>query len=165
MFGVAVSPMDACQKDTCHTRRALASWQGSGKRDWNLREAAAILRPMKKLCLALIAAATIAAPAFAAPGGMLGTLAHGDYVCSLPGDASGAARELVEIENFVIATASTYSTEAGWGTYLLTGTRVTFSRGPRKGAAYIRESNNTLRKLGSQGEETDLRCTRRGTHA
>ena len=120
---------------------------------------------MRKLCLCLIAATAITAPASAAPGGSLGTLAHGNYVCSLPGDASGAARRFVEAEDFVIATSSTYSTEAGWGTYLLTGSRVIFSRGPMKGTNYIRESNNTLRKLNSDGEETDLRCTRRGTHA
>lgn len=111
---------------------------------------------------ALVAAALTgaAAPALAAPGGSLGTLQKGAYVCFLPGDASGPARRIVETERFEIGASSTYSTAEGWGTYLLTGQKLVFSRGPKKGATYIRETRATLRKLDDEGRETDLRCTR-----
>lgn len=107
-----------------------------------------------------LASSAMVSPAAASPGGSLGTLHHGTYVCSLPGDAAGPARRVVEGETFVIADSSTYSTDDGWGTYLLTGKRVVFSRGPMKGAAYLRESRSTLRKLDEAGRATDLRCTR-----
>ena len=116
-------------------------------------------------CSAALVAASAPISASAAPGGMLDTLKLGTYVCSLPGDASGPARIVVEDEQFVIATASTYSTDSGWGTYLLTGNKVKFSRGPMKDGQYLRESNYTLRKLTSDGKKTELRCTRRGSPA
>ena len=109
--------------------------------------------------LPFILAAMLAAPLSAAPGG-LGTLQHGTYVCSLPGDAAGPARRVVESERFDITDSSTYTTGDGWGTYLLTGKRVTFSRGPMKGATYLRDGRSTLVKLDEQGRETSLRCTR-----
>lgn len=90
----------------------------------------------------------------------MGILQKGTYVCSLPGDVTGPARQIVEAERFEIGASSTYSTGKGWGTYLLPGKKVVFTRGPMKGATYIRETQSTLRKLNSGGDKTALRCTR-----
>ena len=112
--------------------------------------------------LATALAATIAAPLAAMPGGRLGTLPIGHYVCALPGDASGDAVVVVEDAWFEIVNASSYIAEGGRGTYLLTGDDVVFTRGPMRGAQFTRQSARTLRKLGPNGELDRMRCTRRG---
>ena len=116
---------------------------------------------MTRTTLALALLTACAAAPLSAQSGSLGTLQTGTYICSLPGDAAGPARIVVEEETFTITNSSTYTTDEGWGTYLLTGKRITFSRGPMKGATYMWENRATLRKLDSGGRNTDLRCTRR----
>ncbi|MFU7528974.1 elongation factor P [Qipengyuania sp. ASV99] len=96
-------------------------------------------------------------------GGMLRTLPHGTYQCALPGDAGGAAFVAVEEQDFRIFTASRYETADGAGTYILRGDEVTFTRGPRKGERFRQVSENQLRKLNANGEDSDLLCTRLGS--
>lgn len=100
-------------------------------------------------------------PALPPPGGMLKTMPHGNYSCSLPGDAGAEAFRVVEPENFRISTASRYTNMAGEGTYILRGDDLTFTRGPKKGERFVRIGDNQLRKLDGLGERTDLLCTRR----
>jgi hypothetical protein len=93
-------------------------------------------------------------------GGMLRTLPHGDYECALPGDAAGDAYVVVEDEGFRISTASRYSSMLGDGTYILRGTALTFTRGPKNGDRYERVGENQLRKLDANGQRSALLCTR-----
>ncbi len=93
------------------------------------------------------------------PGGMLATMPHGIYQCALPGDAAGRAYEPVPEERFRIRTASSYRDERGSGTYILRGSELTFTRGPKKGERFRRVGENQLIKL-ENGEPTKLRCTR-----
>jgi hypothetical protein len=109
------------------------------------------------LTLALFAASS----ALATPGGQIGTLQQGDYVCELPGDATGPAGIRQEQQNFTIHNSSRYSTSAGRGTYLLTSDQVTMTSGPKKGQRFKRLSANFLREVDATGKETDLRCVRR----
>lgn len=104
----------------------------------------------------------ICAPAFAAPGGKLGTLPIGHYLCALPGDADGLAWVPLEDKNFNIGNASTYHTADGSGTYLLTDKRVTFTRGPMKGMKFDRVSSGTLRWIDENGNQSNVRCVRAG---
>lgn len=118
---------------------------------------------MIRLTLIGALAAALASPAFAdAPGGPLGTLPIGEYVCSLPGDATGPAWRVVPEKGFTIDNASTYRTEAGAGTYLLAGNQVRFTRGPMKGMRFERTGNATLRWLDDNGEPGRVRCIRSG---
>ncbi len=110
---------------------------------------------------ASLAVALLAATAAPATDGRLGTLPHGNYVCSLPGDASGAAwRELPDM-GFTIGNASTYRTGEGLGTYLLTGERVTFTRGSMKGMVFDRISDTTLMYREKDGDKARVRCVRK----
>lgn len=95
-------------------------------------------------------------------GGPLATLPRGQYRCSLPGDAGGAAYTPVASEDFRIIAASRYSNAKGEGTYLLRGRDLTFTRGPMKGARYERISGSQLRKIGPDGQPGELLCTRMG---
>lgn len=113
------------------------------------------------LAIAPIVALT-AEPADAVPGGRLGTLPLGRYICALPGDATGEAITKVEGAWFDILTASSYLAEGGRGTYLLTGDDLVFTRGPMRGVRFIRQSSRTLRKLDENGEPGRMRCTREG---
>ncbi len=97
-----------------------------------------------------------------APGGPLGTLPIGAYVCSLPGDAAGAAWVVVPEKGFIIDNASTYRTEQGAGTYLLAGDTVRFTRGPMKGMRFTRTGHATLRWVDDNGELGRVRCVRNG---
>ncbi len=97
----------------------------------------------------------------APPGGMLQTMPHGIYQCALPGDAAGAAYDVVEKEQFRIRTASSYRDADGSGTYIMRGSELTFTRGPRKGQRFRRVGTNQLQKL--DGDKlTKLLCTRLG---
>jgi hypothetical protein len=108
------------------------------------------------------ALALVAVPSLATPGGQLGTLPLGNYVCSLPGDATGAAWQVVPEKGFTIGNASTYHTDAGSGTYLLTGDTVKFTRGPMKGMRFARETRGSLRWLDAEGKPGRVRCVRAG---
>lgn len=95
------------------------------------------------------------------PGGPIGVLQQGFYVCELPGDATGAAGIRQDEQDFSVHNASRYSTATGRGTYLLTGEQVIMTSGPKKGQKFRKLSNNFLRELNAAGQETDLRCVRR----
>lgn len=97
----------------------------------------------------------------AAPGGVLGVLPLGDYVCELPGDALGPTGERQPESDFTITHASSYRTAAGAGTYLLTGDRLTFTSGPFYGVKYHRLSDGFLRRTETNGSDGPLRCVRR----
>ena len=111
----------------------------------------------------LAACLSLSMPALAAPGGKLGTLPLGEYRCALPGDAEGLAWVPLENQHFTIGNASTYHTPKGSGTYLLTGKRVTFTRGPMKGMEFDRTGSGTLRWIDEKGEQSRVRCVRAGT--
>ena len=114
----------------------------------------------RPIAIALVAAAVLAVPASAAPGGRLGTLPHGIYTCSTPGDASGKAWQVIPDGGFTINTASTYRTSAGNGTYLLTGDRIVFTRGPLEGQRFVRTGTGTLRWIDEKGVPGRVRCVR-----
>jgi len=110
---------------------------------------------------AALALAVLAFTAFpAAAQGRIGTLAHGAFVCELPGDAAGKAGIEQADQNFTIASASRYSSPEGGGTYLRRGDVVEMTSGPRNGERYQLESENFLRKL-EDGRPGRLRCIRR----
>lgn len=95
--------------------------------------------------------------------GMLGILQHGSWQCALPGDAGGAAFIEVPTEAFRIGTASSYANAAGTGIYLLRGTEVVFTRGPKKDERYKVLGENTLQKFNADGSLSKLICTRVGS--
>lgn len=116
--------------------------------------------PNVRLLPVLIALASTALPAAATPGGKLETLPQGRYTCSLPGDALGDAWVVIPEKGFVIDNGSTYRTDSGTGTYLLTGELVRFTRGPMKGMQFERTSNGALRWLDENGAAGRVRCVR-----
>lgn len=108
------------------------------------------------------AAAALLAPLSAVPGGRLGVLPLGYWQCGTPGDAMGAAFVVDEERSFVTRRNSSYTTEDGRGTYLLTGTTVTFTRGPLRGLTFEREDRNRLRLTTGFGVEgASFICNRR----
>ncbi len=98
----------------------------------------------------------------ASADGTLATMPHGNYECSLPGDASGLARVPVEDAHFRIASASSYRSKDGRGTYIMKGKVLTFTRGPKLGESYRRVGDNALQKLKADGAVSRLLCTRIG---
>jgi hypothetical protein len=124
---------------------------------WGMLE----LVPMDmRLLTATIACIALPAPAMAAPGGRLGTLPLGEYYCALPGDAAGQAWIPLEDKHFTIDNASTYLTSQGSGTYLLTGKRIIFTRGPMNGMRFERTGSSTLRWIDENGDLANVRCVR-----
>jgi hypothetical protein len=109
---------------------------------------------------ALVALALAALPASASPGGKLETLPQGRYICALPGDAMGEAWVAIPQQGFVIDNGSTYRTDSGTGTYLLTGDQVQFTRGPMKGMRFQRTGAGALRWLDDNGQPGRVRCVR-----
>lgn len=85
---------------------------------------------------------------------------RGAYGCALPGDAGSAAYRPVEAQSFRILSASRYDSSDGAGTYILRGSELAFTRGPKKGQRFERVGANQLRKLDDQGAPTPLLCTR-----
>lgn len=116
---------------------------------------------VKRLTYPILALAALAAAPSLAQG-RLGLLPQGEYVCALPGNASGTAWNEVEGRNFAITGASSYRAGNGSGTYLLEGKRVTFTRGPMKGMRMMRVSSGMLQELGRDGKLGRLRCHRAG---
>ena len=117
---------------------------------------------MKRILPLLIVLA--AGPALAAPGGPITTLQLGTYVCELPGDATGPAGVRVPAQDFSIINASSYAANGGRGSYLLTGDTVVMTSGPRKGQKFRRISASFLRIMGSDGNDSPLRCIRQVTN-
>ena len=105
----------------------------------------------------MVLAIAVSAPALAQ--GPVGTVARGQYVCELPGNASGDVGIEQPEENFSIVSGSRYSTAEGTGTYLRRGDRVMMTSGPRNGASYAVISDGFLRKI-ENGEPGRLRCIR-----
>jgi hypothetical protein len=114
---------------------------------------------MKRGLLTIALLAT--GPALAAPGGPIATLLPGRYICELPGDASGPAGLRQDDESFVVINAASYETAVGRGTYLVTGDMVTITSGPKNGQRFRRISDNFLRRIGPDGQDSALRCVRR----
>ncbi len=103
----------------------------------------------------------LAAPALAVPGGPIGQMPPGNFLCEMPGDATGAVGLRVPGEDFLIVNANTYRTATGRGTYLLTGDQLVMTSGPKNGEKFHRISESFMRKLGPDGKDSDLRCVRR----
>jgi hypothetical protein len=93
-------------------------------------------------------------------GGMLGNLRHGIWECALPGDAGGDAFLPQPDEAFRVLAASSYKTADGNGIYLLRGTEVLFTRGPKKDQRFRVLGENTVQKLNADGSLSKLICTR-----
>ena len=110
---------------------------------------------------AIALALLLAGPVTAAPGGDMETLPIGDYVCELPGDATGPAGLHVPAEDFTVVTASSYRSGGAMGSYLLAGDQLTMTSGPLRGKRYNRQSDGFVRKLDDHGNPGDLRCVRR----
>lgn len=86
----------------------------------------------------------------------------GEYQCSLPGDAAGAAWVPIEGKSFRIKSASRYSSPDGIGTYLLSGEELVFTRGPMKDERYRRTGPSMLRMTNPDGSLSRIRCGRIG---
>mgnify|MGYP000701776434 CR=1 FL=1 len=112
---------------------------------------------MKRIALIVVSLA-LASPALAQ--GQVGTVPRGQYICELPGDASGNVGIEQSEENFRITSGSRYVTAEGEGTYLRRGDRVTMTSGPRNGTTYAVMADGFLRKI-ENGEPGRLRCIRR----
>jgi hypothetical protein len=103
-------------------------------------------------------AVCLAAPVAAVPGGEIGTLEIGTYVCELPGDALGPRGVSVPDAAFAIIPGSSYRADDKRGTYLLTGDQVVMTSGPHTGKRYHRVSRGFLRLQKPDGSDGDLRC-------
>ena len=90
----------------------------------------------------------------------LATLPIGNYVCAIPGDATGPATRRLPEADFSITNASSYAADGSGGNYLLIDNGVQMTSGPRKGQRFRRTSNTLLRQLGPNGEDTSVRCVR-----
>ena len=110
---------------------------------------------------AIAVALLLAGPVTAAPGGDMETMPIGDYVCELPGDATGPAGLHVPGEDFTVVTASSYRAAGAMGSYLLAGDQLTMTGGPLQGKRYTRQSEGFVRQLDDKGNPGDLRCVRR----
>jgi len=101
------------------------------------------------------------APAMAVPGGPIGQIPPGNFLCEMPGEATGPVGLRVPDEDFAVINANTYRTIKGRGTYLLTGDQLVMTSGPKNGEKFHRISDSFLRKLGADGQDGVLRCVRR----
>lgn len=117
--------------------------------------------PLLRPALALVPALLACSPAAAAPGGPLGTLPLGDYVCETGGDATAAAGVHQPQFDFSVKRASSYTTATGPGIYLMTGDRIVFTSGPREGMRLRRVRNGFVRRIEPDGTDGELRCVRR----
>lgn len=95
-------------------------------------------------------------------GDMLGTMQHGSYQCALPGDANSVAIIEQPDESFRISAGSSYETAAGNGVYLMHGTTLIFTRGPKKDQRFRRMGPNTLQALEADETLGRMICTRLG---
>jgi hypothetical protein len=112
----------------------------------------------------VLPALALGAAASAAPGGPIGTLPRGTYVCELPGDALGPAGEAQPQFNFTIIHGSSYRSGDQTGVYLLTGDRLAFTSGPFDGLRYRRLGDGFLRRTEADGTDGPLRCIRQGAN-
>ena len=112
----------------------------------------------RRIALAALAAALLAAPAAAVPGGDIDTLELGRYTCELPGDALTERGVHVPEADFEVIFGSSYRAGGKTGTYVLTGDQVVMTSGPKMGERYHRLSLGFLRKQNKDGSDSDLRC-------
>jgi len=120
--------------------------------------AALALASSLTLMLAGCATPTAVAPV---PGGTIGTLPIGDYICETGGDALGPVGNRVEAQDFSVVNASSYRAHGVQGTYLLTGDFVVMTTGGLRGNRYHRLGKSFLRLIGPDGKDSDLRCVER----
>jgi len=127
---------------------------------WQSLAADASRRAMRYLLIlaAALLACLPAVPSRAVPGGEIGTLPLGNYVCELPGDAAGPWRIRVPEEDFTVINASSYRAGGMRGSYLLTDDSVVMTSGPLNGKQYYRQSYGFLRLVGADGKPGKLRC-------
>lgn len=142
------------------TGREASALSAQGRR-WQSHAGAASTRGMlfrAFATLAVLAGSAFSGPAFAAPGGELGTLEIGRYACETP-DATGHSRGVAQDQaDFAIVGASSYSAGGEMGSYLHTGNEVVMTSGPRQGTRLAREARGFLRMLDAQGRQTPVRC-------
>ncbi len=105
--------------------------------------------------LALVSAS---APVLAVPGGEIGTMPTGRYLCEKPGDVTGLVAVRLPEGDFRILASSSYAVDGKRGSYLLTGDRLVMTGGPFEGRAFERTSLGFLRQLGPDGQSGDVRC-------
>lgn len=115
--------------------------------------------PTMILPMILTAAAAVPAPI---ADGRIDVLLHGRYVCELPGDATGPASRPVKGAWFDVVNNSSYLSEGGGGTYLRTGDKVVFTRGPMKGAMFSVTGDRAIQRTDLSGELRAMRCVRGG---
>ena len=115
---------------------------------------------MKRPIFAMLPLMALAAPAGAAPGGPLGTLELGNYVCELPGDATGPVGRHVPDQDFRVINASSYQVGELRGSYLLTGDMVIMTSGPKNGQRLRRQSASFLRVQDAAGNDSAVHCVR-----
>jgi hypothetical protein len=132
-------------------------WSGSGPKS----RALSARRRLWQLGAGPTLACALVSPLTAAPGGEIGTMPLGDYICELPGDATGPAGLRQPGEDFTVVNASSYRAAGVMGSYLLTGDRLTMTGGPHHGKRYERQSDGFVRMLDDRGEPGALRCVRR----
>ena len=138
--------------------KSLFPGQGPGQgQECRALSAGGRFRQAQAAALALL----LAAPLAAAPGGDIATMPLGDYICELPGDATGPAGYRVSGEDFAVVTASSYRAGEALGSYLLVGDQLTMTGGPHQGKRYKRQSGGFVRKLDEQGRPGALRCVLR----
>jgi len=126
-----------------------------------MRKASSLATTSLKACGALMAWAIAVAPLQADQYGRLRVLPHGYWQCGLPGDALGTAFRAEDDVSFTTIPNSSYQARGGGGTYLLTGDRLTFTRGPLNGRKFVWESANRLRIAGDGAVRGRLICNRR----
>ena len=112
--------------------------------------------------LGTVALFGVAIAASAHAQGRLKLLQTGEYVCALPGDATGAAWVEQGGKGFAIVSGSSYRTDRGSGTYLMEGKLITFTRGPMKNMKLMRLSSGLLQQVDRDGRLGRLRCHRTG---
>jgi uncharacterized cupin superfamily protein len=103
----------------------------------------------------------LAVPVWAGAEGPIFTVKRGDYICELPGTAMTAAGLHQAGEDFSILAGSIYVASNGRGSYLATGDEMRMTSGPKRGERFRRISENFLRKLTADGQESDIRCIRK----
>ena len=111
--------------------------------------------------IAIVTAGLIAAApgsAGAVPGGEIGTLTKGAYICELPGDATGPTGIHIPEADFTIINASSYRAQGRIGSYLLTGDRVVMTSGTLEGQKFRRVSEGFLRRIEADGSDGKMRC-------
>ena len=111
--------------------------------------------PFTAFVLALV---TASAPVLAVPGGEIGTVPTGRYLCEKPGDVTGLIAVRIPEDDFRILASSSYAVDGKRGSYLLTGDHMVMTGGPFEGRAFQRSSFGYLRQLGPDGKAGDVRC-------